>query len=310
MALLGLAGRWDHVPLTLVELLGDGYSLTRVGEHDGEEGSPALLLVVLGVGMSTEEAAALSQRHGPPWLAWDREADAGRMAAAYRDGALAVVPGDPSRGHLLEAIRTTLALVLDTTAPSPASVRRLHRRGQIIPRPEGTVLELEDGIVAIRALHPDGSEVLLELCGPGQLVVSHPTDQCYVETVAHTDVTAVSRRWRDVARDPALVDRLREQLVEREAWAAMQARPHLEQKLSGILSLLAGRFGMCHPGGVLIDVHVTHAMLASATGATRPTVSRLLTKLVRAGRLATAGSGPRARFALPGYEPADVWNAV
>lgn len=310
MARLGLVGAWSEFPHALVELLDDGYSLAAVGGREGGADPPALLVVALGGGISTQVAAALSQRYGPPWIAWDPEADSDRVAAAYRDGALAVLPGEPSREHLLEAIRTSLALVRDGDRPPPAITRRLHRRGQVIARTEGTVLELLEGIVAIRALHPDGAEVLLELSGPGQLVVSHPTDQCYVEAVAHTDVSTVSRRWQDVARAPELVERLREQLVEREAWAAMQARPHLEDKLSGILSLLAGRFGVDQHGGVLLEVHLTHAMLASATGATRPTVTRLLTKLARAGRLAIVGRGPRARFLLPHHEVGHAGHGV
>lgn len=297
MVRLGLAGRWCRFPGTLVELLRDGYALVVLDEDRDGADPPTLLIAVLDDGVETGSVAALARRHGLSWLAWDPDEDAARAAAAYRDGALAVVPGPPSHGHVREAVRTTLALVHPDPDEPPVTAQH-YRRAQVIPRADNTALEVLEGVLAVRALHPDGAEVLLELCGPGQVVVSHPTDRCYVEAVAHTDVVAVARRWLDVARDPAAANRLRSQLVYREAWAAMQARPHLEGALEGILALLAERFGADHPQGVLVDVHITHALLASATGATRPTVTRLLSRLVRVGRLVTTGKGPRARFVL------------
>jgi len=47
------------------------------------------------------------------------------------------------------------------------------------------------GIVAITAVHVDGPEVLLGLCGPSQIPVGHPQDICGIQLVAHTDTFVV-----------------------------------------------------------------------------------------------------------------------
>ena len=89
---------------------------------------------------------------------------------------------------------------------------------------------------------------------------------------------------------------MRRRLQQLEAWAAMQARPHLDQRVLGLLSLLAEQFGRPHPQGTLIDVRITHAQLAAAAGATRTTITRTLGDLRTRGLLATVGSGEAQRL--------------
>lgn len=64
-----------------------------------------------------------------------------------------------------------------------------------------------------------------------------------------------------------------------EAWASMQARPNFEQRILGLLELLAEQFGQSHAEGTLIDVRITHGQLATAIGATRSTVTHKLADL-------------------------------
>ena len=78
----------------------------------------------------------------------------------------------------------------------------------------------------------------------------------------------------------------------------MQARPYLDQRVLGILSLLAEQFGISHPNGTLIDLRLTHAQLAVAVGATRTTITRVLGELRAAGKLSADGSGRAERFVL------------
>jgi CRP-like cAMP-binding protein len=83
-----------------------------------------------------------------------------------------------------------------------------------------------------------------------------------------------------------------------EAWASMQARPGLRQRLLGLLSLLAATFGRSHAEGMMIDVRLTHAELASAIGATRSTITRLLSELRRERLVVSEGRGRAERFVI------------
>lgn len=83
-----------------------------------------------------------------------------------------------------------------------------------------------------------------------------------------------------------------------EAWAAMQARPHLDQRIMGLLALLAEQFGEAHASGHLVNVRITHAQLAAAVGATRTTITRTLGNLRTRGELVQVGKGEAERFCL------------
>lgn len=197
---------------------------------------------------------------------------------------------------------TTLSQVtglarLTTALPSTVS-RRNYTRGALIPTTPDLVLQVEEGIVAQVVIHIDGAEVLLGLHGPGQLLTPHPADSCYLNLQAHTDVRLAVMSWQQALSFSDLPVRLRARLWQQEAWAAMQARPQLDERILGVLALLAEQFGRSTPQGVLVDVRLTHGQLATAVGATRTTVTRLLGELRRRHILSTVGEGLEERFVL------------
>lgn len=193
-------------------------------------------------------------------------------------------------------------------APEPQPLllgapRVRYRRGAPIRLLPDSLLEIVQGVVAQTMLHGDGTEVFLGLYGPEQVLLSHPEDDCCIQLVAQTDVVGVLRNWVDALREPALVERLRTRIQFMEAWAATQARPYLDDRLLGLLGLLAEQFGVPHTAGVVVDVRLTHAQLASAIGATRSTVTRVLGTLRVHGALSTVGVGERERFCLHAWQP-------
>jgi CRP-like cAMP-binding protein len=183
-----------------------------------------------------------------------------------------------------------------------STAQRFYRTGEGILLDPENVIEVLEGVVALGMIHEDGAEVLLGLYGPGQLLAGHARDCCCLHLSAQTGVSVRSQSWAEAAQQPGFVDRLRQRLRSMEDWAAMQARPQIEQRLLGILSLLAEQFGRPGAEGLLIDVPITQAQLASAVGATRTTVSRLLSRLCRTGVLAAVRSGRGERYTLPNNE--------
>ncbi len=177
-----------------------------------------------------------------------------------------------------------------------------YRAGERILLDAESMLEVQEGIVALTVVHDDGGEVLLGLFGPGQVLAGHDEDTCCIQLYAHAEARVRILPWPEGAGLPAFSDRLRYRLRHMEAWAAMQARSQIEQRLLGILSLLAEQFGRATPQGTVIDVRLTHAQLASAVGATRATVTRRVGLLRQRGLLAVTGSGGGERYCLPQWE--------
>jgi DNA-binding transcriptional ArsR family regulator len=182
------------------------------------------------------------------------------------------------------------------------SPHRRYKAGERIRLGPESVLEVISGVVALTILHEDGAEVLLGLLGPGQVLAGHSRDVGYLQCHAHADTAVWVQPWSKAVLQPGFAERLRDRLRTLEAWAAMQARPSLERRLLGILSLLAEQFGRPTSQGVEIEVGITQSQLASAVGATRSTVTRLLGRLRRRGLLIAVRSGRSERYWLPRWE--------
>ena len=173
--------------------------------------------------------------------------------------------------------------------------------------PANHVLRIHEGVVSLYAVHPDGVEVLLGLLAPGQVLAGHPMDSCHVEVRAHVSVVASHQPWEQVVETREAMEAIRSQLLHLQGWASMQAHPYLEQRVLGVLSLLAEQFGVPDKEGVLIGVRLTHSQIASAVGANRTTVTRLIGDQERKGQLRVVGRGANARLWIKG--PATAHHA-
>lgn len=306
----GLAGLF-HGDDCCITLIPDESRLSQLGGR----GPYSLLVAEVETESQLPDLSAAVHRLSIPWLACSVSPAPDLQAAAYRAGALAVLPFNlPS-----DLVERTVRSVLTSLRPEPAPVasvpvaeRRRHRyrQGELISLDGDAVLEIKEGVVALTALHADGAEVLLGLFGPGQLLPGHPADDCAIELTAHSDAEVRMHSWTEAVRQPELAEKLRLRLRRMEAWASMQARPHMEQRVLGILGLLAEPFGRPHPRGLLIDVRLTHVQLASAVGGTRATVTRLLNQLRRRGLLNVVRSAEGMRFCLPRQASAAIGRAA
>lgn len=311
MPALLLTGDWQQRCDLLAPLYAAGHTLILAAADAllarCAQTRPDMLLAALGPGLAVARVAGTAERRAIPWVAWNRDDDPASALAARGAGARAVLPAAIGGPALVGAVRDALARAAPpapTVGPAGAVERRYAREALIMPERDA-VLEVRAGVVALSVLHPDGTEVLLGLYGPGQILVGHPEDSCCLQLVAHTDAVVGLRSWRAAAARPGFPEQLRARLRQMEAWSAAQARPGLDQRLLGILGLLAEQFGVPHPEGTLIDVRITHAQLAAAVGATRTTVTRLLGDLRGRGLLATAGTGGGERLCLRRWDGGD-----
>lgn len=301
------SGCWDDASERILTVFQRGYDVHI------EHRSPARMTDsrprIVGMALDEQtpfEALQRSSHQGLlAWFAWNRSDSPQLALRAYQAGAQSVLPSVFTSDILfstIDRLRGTLERKPDYHASHGTSEKR-YDRGQVIFPEQHSVLDVISGVISVTVIHDDGAEVLLGLCGPGQTLVGHPEDSCRIRLVAHTRATARIRSWDDAMNDVDLPLRMRARLQQMEAWAAMQARPHLEQRIMGLLSLLAEQFGRLEQQGMIIDVRITHQHLASAVGATRTTITRILRDLKRSGALKTIEDGNPGRFCLLNWEP-------
>ena len=153
-----------------------------------------------------------------------------------------------------------------------------------------------------------GSVTRLELLGPGDLlrpwsnlesIVSEPPVPEW-ELYEPVRVAVLDREFTvATARWPEIVEALTNRLVLRSRQLVVQmtaaAQRRAEDRMLMMLQQLADRWGSVGPDGVRVRVPLTHRMLADMTGTSRPAASGAISRLRRAGMLATDADG---RFVL------------
>jgi CRP-like cAMP-binding protein len=302
------SGNWGDTSRHIMAIFQAGFDVRL--EHCSVGRLTDVRPIIVGTTLDEHTSLPVLQRlshHGSlAWFAWNRD-DSPRLALeAYQAGAQSVLPSSFTTEVLLSTInRLHAALERDNgigSGPSHATRQQRYERGQVIIPEQYAVMEVIEGVIAVTVIHEDGAEVLLGLCGPGQTLVGHPEDSCSIRLRSHTATAVRVRSWDEAMQDIELPQQMRVRLQQMEAWAAMQARPHLDQRIMGLLSLLAEQFGRQQNKGMVIDVRITHQQLASAIGATRTTITRLLRDMKRAGQLTTIGSGNSERFCLLDWE--------
>jgi len=290
-----LAGDWTGC-LEFIDLLSSRGYLVSILPGQSEATIPGDLVVT-----RQADPGLMSQieQSGLAWLAWCPANQDEQIARAYQYGAQAAFPVGTPDGVVLEIIQRTLERISPNHEKLEVNMaQRRYQRGDLILLEPDAVVHVQKGIIAQNMVHLDGSEVLLGLCGPQQMMVPHPADTCYIQLVAHTDAVVTIQSWDLASRDTDFPEKLRFRLQQMEAWAAMQARPHLDQRVLGILSLLAEQFGISTPEGQVIDLRITHVQLASAVGATRTTITRTLGDLRRQGAISLIQTPDGERICL------------
>ncbi|HBW50246.1 MAG TPA: hypothetical protein DEF47_10105 [Herpetosiphon sp.] len=233
-----------------------------------------------------------------PWIGWNLSGQIELSIAAYKASADIVLTDSCTEQLLLNVLSQRSNYIAGQSDPIVKQRQRHYQRGTLIRLPAEHILLINEGVVGLATLHSDGSQVLVSLCGPQQLVYS-TEQQSSVQLYAHSDVVGQVYAWAQVAEHPSLLQRLRSRLSQMERWASMQANGYSDQRILGLLGLLAEQFGKPTEQGTLIDIRLTHEQLASAIGVNRTTTTRLLRDLRNRGLVYTAGHGAQERFCLP-----------
>ncbi len=138
----------------------------------------------------------------------------------------------------------------------------------------------------------------LELLGPGDILAPPLSAARQVESwgvsryMAHgrASVAVLDDRFRRAARrwpglSDSLHDRLGRQTHRASMHLAMLHLPRVEDHLVALFVDLAERFGRVTPGGIVIELGLTHEVIGGLVGSRRATVSLALQTLAARGVL-------------------------
>ncbi len=166
--------------------------------------------------------------------------------------------------------------------------------------PTRLVYLIKRGKVRVGRITADGKEVTVAILGAGDLFGEETLFESPTRTTVATvieDALICTAKAEDLfgllARSPRLALNVAQILSDRllDANATMEdlAYARIPDRLMHLFSRLAVEHGTQTPDGVVVDVKLTHADIASLIGSTRETVSLELANLVKAGKVKMDG---------------------
>jgi CRP/FNR family transcriptional regulator len=162
--------------------------------------------------------------------------------------------------------------------------------------PSRLVYLVKRGKVRLTRLTPDGKEVTVAVLGAGDLFGEETPRTTHAVCIEETllcsakadDLFALLSDSPALALNVAKV--LSDKLLDASATMEDLAYANVPDRIMHLLNRLATEHGVeTASGGVLLDVRLTHADIASLIGSTRETVSLEISNLAKAGRIAYDG---------------------
>ncbi|WP_199320326.1 PAS domain-containing protein [Leptolyngbya sp. FACHB-261] len=190
---------------------------------------------------------------------------------------------------LAERKGSNSALAEPNNADSDRMVQS-YVRGEVIPLVPQSVWQIRQGLVKLTTVSARGEEVLIGLVGSsmpfGPDLTALPVFQA---TALSEQVQLVSIPLVEVAASPklaqALLQSFNQRLQHTEALLAISGELRVNDRLHQLLQLLKREVGEPTAEGTRLGVRLTHEDLANACCTSRVTITRLLSKLQRQGKL-------------------------
>ena len=163
--------------------------------------------------------------------------------------------------------------------------------GRSVDLRDAALIVVEQGVVILTGA--DGRRIVIALAGAGEVLAPPASDE-ELSSLTGARVTALSHDARRVLmRIPAAAEAITDGLVaalrERKTSLKVFAHfPHVE-RVRGKLLQLARSHGKVTAGGILIDLPLTHDLIADSIGSSRETVTLALRQLMRLGFVARVG---------------------
>lgn len=207
------------------------------------------------------------------------------MVFAIRDASSSLADGAPAveRERVAAVLGRCQTLSLREAASYPA--RRL---------PAAELLLVEEGVLLVTRLRPGATRrMILGVAGAGT-VLPRPGPDDRLEVLAAARVTVVPAAARaELATIPAAAEALLDRLTvglrdAHESLGHFASVRHVERVRDKLLQL-AREHGRVVPGGIRLDLPLTHELLGEMVGSARETVTWAIAQLTREGFLKREG---------------------
>lgn len=190
---------------------------------------------------------------------------------------------------------------------SEQDARRLHPEGQSVhqqdlvrlasgmpvPMLPHQIWLVVRGLVKLTTITPQGDLLVLGLAGPNQVFGALFTSLDVYGAVALGPVELIGLTLDDLRFNPVwateLLPAMANRLRQSEALITLLGLRRVEERLRGLLELLASDYGQPCELGLKLELRLTHQDLASALCTSRVTITRLLGSLRDQGWLQPAG---------------------
>jgi Crp-like helix-turn-helix domain len=206
-------------------------------------------------------------------------------------------------GRLVEALpereQPAAAAALDASPALAVPAGTARTRARI---PESALLVVEEGVVMVTSLRPGATRrMIVAVAGPGAVLLPPGPDE-RLEALADTWLTCVSQESQHAllalpgaaaAIFDALIDELRER---QESLGHFSSVRHVERVRDKLIQL-ARTHGKVVPGGVRLDLPLTHELVGEMVGSARETVTWAFAQLAREGFVSREGRAYRLSVA-------------
>ncbi|MEB3144622.1 MAG: helix-turn-helix domain-containing protein [Cylindrospermopsis raciborskii 1523720] len=145
------------------------------------------------------------------------------------------------------------------------------------------------GLVKISTLSQTGTEIMIGLATSGMIFGSTMTNLPLYEATAISDVELVLIYVSEMRAIPnlnqMLSPKIKQRLQQAESFLFIISHYNVEDRLSSLLEMLKLEFGEPVVEGTRLLFHLTHEDIATACNSTRVTITRLLNKLQKQGKI-------------------------
>lgn len=158
------------------------------------------------------------------------------------------------------------------------------RRGELLPILPDVLWRLESGFIRTVAWHYEGHAATLGLWGPGDFLgkMISQVEDCQLECLTPAILSGVPISQLSF---PTLHEATTSHLAQSQILLnILHCRP-MQTRLTKLLFWLARRFGSEVERGWILDLRLTHQVLAESICTTRVTVTRMLQSLEKTDRI-------------------------
>ena len=169
--------------------------------------------------------------------------------------------------------------------------RQIHKysKGDNIPLSNTFLGYVIQGLVKLTTLSQTGTEIMTGLVTSGMVFGSTMTNLPLYEATAISDVELVLIYVSEMRAIPnlnqMLLPKIKQRLQQAESFLFIISHYNVEDRLSSLLEMLKLQLGEPVVEGTRLLFRLTHEDIASACNSTRVTITRLLKKLQKQGKI-------------------------